>query len=417
MATQISSFKFGSDLPHLHVLGNVCPLCDQPIPHDRFDEIKARIESRERDHVNDIARAFEAQFADEKAKLEAAAKLEAEIAAKAKVDAAEHSRRTAELALEQAKADAITKEAEIRADATRTAQASVQQQLTEEKEARISAEAKANGAETRLREKEEAFKTQLTERLDEQREAFESAKRAAINEEKAAAYKERLKLHEKVQSLERALDKKSNEELGEGAEVDLYDTLKAEFPDDRIERITKGQPGADIRHVVVHNGRTCGTILYDSKNHAAWRNEFVKKLASDQMAERAEHAILSTCAFPAGVRQVHVQSGVIISNPARVCALVQIVRQHIIHTGTLKLSAESRTQKTAALYEFITSERCSNLLGKIDQLADELLDLQVKEKKAHDLTWRRQGEVLRTIQKTRGDLCSQIDNIVSEAAR
>lgn len=429
MASQLSAFEFNSALPHLHVLGDVCPLCEQPIPHDKFDEIKDRIESRERDHVNQIAQALQSQFAEEKRKLQelaardadervaaaaAAAKRVAEEAASEMLNKANAAREKAQQDLEQAKVDAIAREAQVRADAVSAAQASVETELKQHHEARLAAEAKATIAETSLRTKEEEFKEQLAERLEQQREALETAKITAVNQEKAAAIKERMKLHEKVQLLERALEKKSNEELGEGAEVNLYDALRNEFPDDRIERIGKGQSGADIRHVVVHNGRDCGTILYDSKNHAAWRSDFVKKLASDQMAERAEHSILSTCVFPAGVRQVHVQSGVIISNPARVCALAQILRQHIIHTSTLKLSAESRTQKTAALYEFITSEPCRNLLNRIDQVAEELLDLQVSEQKAHTLTWRKQGELYRAIQKTRGDLCAQIDNIVSE---
>ncbi|MGR4864202.1 hypothetical protein [Caulobacter sp. LARHSG274] len=37
-----------------------------------------------------------------------------------------------------------------------------------------------------------------------------------------------------------------------------------------------------IRHIVMHNGRECGKIIYDSKNHNAWRNEFVTKLKADQ---------------------------------------------------------------------------------------------------------------------------------------
>ncbi len=432
MASQLSAFEFSSVLPHLHVLGDICPLCEQPIPHDRFEEIKGRIESRERDHVNEIARALEDRFCEEKRKLQeqaardaeqrialavSNAKREAEETARQEVERAKAAKEKAEQDLETTKTDALAREAEIRAEAARAAQAAVQAQLRQHEDARTAAEAKVTSAEAALRAKQEEFQTLLAERLEEQREALESAKITAVNQERAVAIKERMKLHEKVQLLERALEKKSNDELGEGAEVNLYDALRSEFPDDRIERIGKGQPGADIRHVIVHNGRDCGTILYDSKNHGAWRNDFVKKLASDQMAERAEHSILSTCVFPAGVRQVHVQSGVIISNPARVCALAQIVRQHVIHTSTLKLSAESRTQKTEALYEFINSEPCRNLLNRIDQVADELLDLQVSEQRAHTLTWKKQGELYRAIQKARGDLSAQIDRIVSEPAQ
>lgn len=220
-----------------------------------------------------------------------------------------------------------------------------------------------------------------------------------------------------MEELQRALDKKTAEELGEGAEIDLFETLKAEFEGDRIERVNKGQPGADILHVVIHNGRECGRIIYDSKNHNAWRNDFITKLATDQMAAKAEHAILSTRKFPAGARHLHVQDGVLVASPSRVTALVKIVHQHLIQTHTLRMSNEERTQKTAALYAFITSERCADLFKRVDAHAEDLLDIQVKEKKAHELTWKKQGELIRAVQKVTAEIGHEIDAIIgSEAA-
>ena len=73
----------------------------------------------------------------------------------------------------------------------------------------------------------------------------------------------------------------------------------------KIERMGKGTPGADIRHVVIHNGKECSTILSDSKNRRRWGKDYVDKLARDQRAAQAEHAILSTLAFPEKTRQIH----------------------------------------------------------------------------------------------------------------
>jgi hypothetical protein len=39
---------------------------------------------------------------------------------------------------------------------------------------------------------------------------------------------------------------------------------------------------------------------------------------------------------------------------------------------------------------FITSERCTELFARIDTHTDDLLDLQVKEQKAHTATWKPQ---------------------------
>jgi hypothetical protein len=169
------------------------------------------------------------------------------------------------------------------------------------------------------------------------------------------------------------------------------------------------------RHSVMHNGKECGIIVYDSKDRNAWRDEYVDKLARDQQAAKAEYAILSTRKFPAKKSQVHLDGGVIIANPARVLVLVQIIREHMIHVHSLRLSNTERAKKTAALYEFITSKRCTQLFDAIDTHAEDLLALQQKEMKAHEACWKQQGALLRSIQKVRADLGLEIERIIGTA--
>lgn len=523
-ASQFPQLKSVPPVPgggHAHGAHEVCPLCEQPIPHDRFEEINDRIEAREREREEEVARKLRDDFAQEKVTLLESAKADAaeqvakareeacaaaEAASQTRIDAAEQAAqlarddaaakvKSAETAVQEIKDAAAAREQSVRDEATRAAEAAAQQKLAEAETARRESEAALNAkvsqaeagktaaeqagemlqaaldkakqegeakiqqmqedaafreieiraeaksaaeaaAQTKLSEVEEAktaaenraitaeqqafnlqaaHETQLADRLREQREALEKAQTDAVNAEKSAAFQDRLKLANKVEELQRALDKKTAEELGEGAEIDLFEALKGEFGDDRIERVNKGLPGADIIHTVIHNGQECGKIVYDSKNHGAWRNEFVTKLASDQLAAKAAHAILASRAFPANSRQLEVRNGVIIASPARVVALIQIVRQHLVQTHTLRLSNEARTQKTAELYTFITSERCTDMLRRIDSHSDELLDLQVKEKKAHETVWKRQGELIRSVQKVRADLCNEIDIIIGTA--
>lgn len=473
---------------HFHDEDESCPICEQPIPHDRSEEVKERIEARDRERSAEITTRLQDQFSREKAdalaqarqeaadalerekadatirlntareeerqaadarateKLAEAARVsdEAQAALRGQIDEAKNAKLAAEqlgqvlrdqmeelrtqneAAIAKVKADADASVAEIRATADQAAEAAVQEKIAElararqESEATLQsrielAEAAKIAAEQHVQSLSAAHEAQLATRLQEQREALELALTNAVNAEKSAAFEEKLKLSTKVDELQRALEKKTAEELGEGAEIDLFEALKAEFEGDKIERINKGQPGADILHTVMHNDKPCGLIIYDSKNHKAWRTEFVTKLASDKMAAKAEHAILSTHKFPAGDRQLTQQDGVIIASPARVVAVAQIVRSHMVQSNTLRLSAEERGQKTAALYAFITSEQCAALFARIDAHAEDLLEMQVKEKKAHDQVWKRQGELYRQIQKARAELGNEIDVIIGTA--
>jgi hypothetical protein len=315
-------------------------------------------------------------------------------------------------ALEKARLDAVTREALIRQQAKAATEAELQEQMGDLQRARTEADTRAIVAEQKARTLQSNHEAQLAQELAAQRQVLDRDKSEALAAERAQAAQKELKLSEKLDDLQRQIDKKTAEELGQGPEVDLYEALRAEFEGDRIERIKRGQPGADIRHVVMHNGKACGTILYDSKNHNAWRNEFVNKLSADQLAEKAAHAILSTRKFPAGESHLAIQDGIILARPARVLALVHLIRQHVIQSHTLRTSNEERGKKTQELYAFITSPRCADLLTRFDTHAEDLLELQEKEVRAHNATWKRQGELYKAVQKVRAELSNEIDLII-----
>jgi hypothetical protein len=364
----------------------VCPWCDQEIPPEKLQEISGKIVARERAQLQAITEKLQQRYAIEKAEADA----------KAKAD------------LELERQQGAAREAAAREEAWKAAEAASRKKLAE-------VQARSADAEGKLAKLQEQHECVLKERLDSQREILEKAKEDAINAERAKGFEETQKLSNKVAELQRALENKTADELGEGAEVNLFEALKKEFPNDRIERIVKGAPGADLNHVVLHHGRECGKIIYDSKNHKAFRNEHVEKLAEDQIAAQADHAILSTHKFPQGTRQLHVQDGVLLANPARVVAVVTLIRQHLVQTHTLRLSRAERENKTAALYAFITSQRCTQLFGRIDAQTDELLEHQLKEKKWHEHAWRKQGEAIRSIQKVKAELSTEISCIIGTA--
>jgi hypothetical protein len=379
-----------------------------------------------RGEMDQIRAAAEAQIARERQSADtrvAAARdegrMSAESALREQVSAAEQARSEADARATAAEAQAAREmeAAEARIAAARdegkaAGESVLREKLSATEQARADAEARANAAQERVSALQETHHIEMADRLKEQRDALEQAKTDAVNAEKSAAFDKELKLSGKIEELQRALANKTAEELGEGAEIDLYETLKGQFEGDRIERINKGQPGADILHVVIHNGQECGSILYDSKNHNAWRNEFATKLAENKVAAKADHAILSTRKFPKGARQLHVQEGVILAAPSRVATLVQIVRQHVVAGHAMRLSNEERAQKTTELYIFINSSRCRDLFKRVDDNAEKLLEMQVKEKKAHDAMWKNQGEVIRSIQKAQAEITNEIDLIV-----
>jgi hypothetical protein len=377
-----------------------CPWCDQPITSEKLEEIQARIRSEERERVA----AEEERLTREKAQVEAKAKADVEAARLDAASALEALRKQSASDLENEKQAATKREAAARAEAKNAAEVALAAKVTAADEARKAAEGKADAL----------LKTHQDD-LSKQREVLEKAKSDAVNAERAKALEERLKIESKVEDLKRQLQKKTPDELGEGAELDLYEELKREFPDDKIKRVGKGTAGADIIQNVVHNGIVCGRIVYDSKNHKQWRTEHATKLRNDQIAADADHAVLSSNKFPEGERQLHLCEGVIIANPARVVAVAGILRKHVLQVHELKVSSEERAEKTESLYSYITSSKFTQRLESIDANLDKVRAIDVDELKAHTATWKKRGTLIETLAKAQADLRFEIDMIIGTA--
>ena len=391
----------GSDIDifqqhHPHPDDEHCPLCEQSLPQDvTLEEIRERLRLKESKAVEAHEKRIRARLEKESTeKIEAFKKQSAE----------ESAEREKTIRAEVQKAVETAVKADIDKANTDKAMA------LKEKEA-----ANQQVVQLKMGQKEQTDKAVETA-LGEQREALEAEKTKAVHQAQADQFETNQKLQQQIEKLQRQLEKKTANELGEGAEIDLYEALREEYEGDKITRVKKGQPGADILHEIIRNGQVCGTIVYDSKNHGAWRNSFVDKLKQDQIAAKADHAVLTTSVFPSGSSQLQVQDDVIILNPARVVELVRVIRKHIIQTHRLRLSTEERDQKTQALYEFITSERYHQLMTRYDTITDDLLEVDVKEKTAHDKVWKKRGQLLKDVQKVHSDVAAEIDRIIEDGS-
>ena len=400
----------GSSAAHLHVAaeGETCPWCEQPISHDKFEDIRRRMTEEQEARLADLA-AQHARETQETARKAAAA------LAKAQQDAAAQVERAQREAAAKAAAEAEAKLAAMRAQIEQAANAESEAKLADLMSKVAAAETARLAAQEKMAALQAEQQAALDAKLTEARDALQRERDAAVLAEKTKAFDESQRLHMKLQDLQRQLEAKSSNELGEGSEIDLFEQLREAFPQDRIWRVGKGVNGADVIHVIVHNGLDCGKIIYDSKNRNAWQNEFVNKLRADKIAEGADHAILSSNKFPKDKREIHPQDGVIVANPARVAALSEILRGQVLRMHALRASGEEREQKTLDLYNFITSEHFKQLIDQVEMQTSKMLDLDTKEQEAHRRLWDQRNTLIRSVQKARSDLSFEVDRIIGTA--
>jgi hypothetical protein len=297
-------------------------------------------------------------------------------------------------------------------------------EITHEKfleiEARIRAdeERKATASQLNLKKTLEAgfstrLETTVQARLREQRTLLDGNYAKELAKRDGQHKRDIEKLQAQLKDLGRRLEKKTAHELGEVEEIDLFERLREEFPDDKFRRVQRGEPGADIHQTVFDRDQPSGLIIFDSKNHRSWRNEFASKLRQDQLAAKADHAVLSTSVFPTGHKELCVMNDVIVVSPQRATHVVRLMREAIISLHRKGLSQEHRQTKVEQLYRLITSADYAKRLGEALRLSDAILNLDVDEQKQHQRTWKTRGTLATTLGHTLRAIDDDVARILS----
>jgi hypothetical protein len=248
---------------------------------------------------------------------------------------------------------------------------------------------------------------QRKKELAEVRQILQKDRDAALARREAEFARERDALQKKIVDISRRVGKGAGE-IAEGGEIDLYDELRGAFPEDQVTRRQGGVLLLDVRY----KGKSAGQMLIAAKPRAAWQQAFVTKLRQEQSETGVDHAILATTVFPAGKKEMFVDAGVIVVAPARVRALVEVLRKALIAMHVARLSDAERAGKLNKLFKFITSPTFKRKLIEASELTGEALQIDVDEKRAHDLVWRKRGTVLTRIRQVLRDIDTDVGAII-----
>src|SRR3954467_10674194 len=327
-----------------------CPWCGQRITHKQFLEIETRIRAEEK-----------RRFAE--AEIEAQAKLAAE---RETLEIRHRADRTAlELAIHQLK-EQLEKAREDQAEFDRRLREAIEA-ATQTERKRTEVEAARKHQAEREHERE-LIKADFDQKMLKQE----------VENQKAAAM-----LRKQVIELQRRLDDQATRKP-EVVDIDVFEQLKAAYPEDRVLRLPRGEAGGDLIHEVRYKGEGCGRIILDSRNRGNWQTTYATRLRADMVEQQAEHAILSTLHFPRGAAEMCRHDDVLLVHPARVTELIGILRQAMVRMHQTRLSQIERNDKKLRLYDRITSELFRRKLTDTGKLAQQLLDLDVEELKEHN---------------------------------
>lgn len=395
----------------------------------RVDEEKA-IAAKQA--VADVERDFEAKLsaaqasiASMDAKLEVAQK--SELALRRDREALEQAKREMELTVQrrvdEEKANAAKQAvAEVQRDFETKLSAAQASIAAKDAKLEVAAQAELHALQAKQEAEEAMRQAELTvaRRLDEERAKVREQAVHERDEEYRLKIgdkdKQLMDLRLQIEDLRRKGDSTSQQLVGDVQELDLFDVLRATFPGDDIQRVKKGQNGADILHIVCNRlGQPCGKILWESKRTKNWSDGWLGKLREDQRAEKADLAALMTETLPDGVQHFDTIENIWVTGVRTVVPVAKALREAIVETANARRAAAGAGTTKDLMYGYLTgTEFRQRVRGAIDPIIEMQSDLD-SERRAITKRWSAREKQLNRVMHSMAGMYGDLQGIAGSS--
>jgi len=231
------------------------------------------------------------------------------------------------------------------------------------------------------------------------KEAEESLKLKVMEKEQTIT-----SMQKQIEDLKRRAEQGSQQLQGEVQELEIEAILRAKFPLDVIDPVPKGEYGGDaLQRVVDSMGRSCGTILWESKRTKNWADGWLGKLRDDQRAAKAEISVLVSQVLPKDVEPFGLVDGVWVTHPRSAVPVSMVLRSTLIELAAARQVVEGQQTKTELIYHYLTGPRFKQRVEAIVEAFSSMKEDLDKEKKAITKQWaKREEQIDRVMQGTVG---------------
>ncbi|MFK8046061.1 MAG: DUF2130 domain-containing protein [Crocinitomicaceae bacterium] len=323
-------------------------------------------------------------------------RIKKELQAKAEKEAAEKT----ELKLKQMQEDADKKKAEIRA--------------LQEKELLFMKK------ENELKEKQERLELQIQkEKLETERAVEEKVKKSEAEkfEMQKREFQKKMDDQQKlIDEMKRKAEQGSMQMQGEVQELAIEDELKAQFPFDIIEEVSKGIRGADCIQTVRNNsGMVCGKIIYESKRTKNFAGDWVEKLKDDMRLAGADIPVLITETPPKDQKSFAMVNGVWVCTFKEFKSLAYALRDGLIRIQQVSDANENKGDKMQMLYSFLTGNEFRSQVEAIIEGFNVLREDLEKEKRAMTNIWKKREKQIEKVMLNTTNMYGSIEGIAGAA--
>ncbi len=265
--------------------------------------------------------------------------------------------------------------------------------------------------EDKKREMEKVFLFNKEKLIKETQDQTQSESRQKLGEKEKTIEL----LRKEINNLKQTVEQGSQQIQGEVTEEQLKATLKENFYEDIIEDVPVGVNGADIVQTIRLQGRTCGIILWESKNTKLWQDPWIDKLKADQKVVNANFSILVSKTLPKEILNLGDIRNVWVTNMDLVVPLAKILRNAIIELHQKDQTLEGKNLKMEKLYGYLTSpgfkNRISDCLDSFSRMNDELQ----KEIRTTKNRWAKREEQIKQVEENILSMYGSFEGIVGHS--
>ncbi len=203
---------------------------------------------------------------------------------------------------------------------------------------------------------------------------------------------------------------------GEVQELAIEKYLKENYIYDEIKEVGKGDMGADSLQIVNTSYKpNCGTIYYESKRTKTFKEDWIAKFKNDIQEKGADIGVLVTAVYPKNMTRMGMRDGVYICTYEEFKALSFILRETLIKISDTKTLQENRHEKSAILYNYLTS---TEFRFQFETIVNAFVGLQndlESEKRAMNKLWKKREKEIQNVLSATTDMYGAIQGISGNA--
>lgn len=205
-------------------------------------------------------------------------------------------------------------------------------------------------------------------------------------------------LRRDVTRLQRRMPAGRAQELGVVRQETLAENLRSLFPWDRIDEVKRGVRGADVIQSVCENSRTpAGSILWETKRAAAWSNNWIAKLHSDQKRGGHSLGVIVSDVLPEDGKTFMELGGVWACTIDVAPDLAAVLRQVVLRTTRARGAASRRDDLKGQIYNYVTSPVFAGYIRSIVDTTMRIRQGVDAERRAFEVKWAERDRLVESI--------------------